>query len=145
MRDKRSFWDASAIVPLCIYQNSSQRARQIFRKYPDPVVWWATLAEVRSAFARAVRVERADANEHAHALRRLHALSNSWREVDPVNALRERALQLLDSHPLRTGDAFQLAAALAWCNENPHHRAFVCFDDRLATVAEEVGFKVIKA
>lgn len=144
MRDKRSFWDASAIVPLCIYQDSSQRARQILRKYPDPVVWWATLAEVSSAFARAARVGRADANEHARALRRLQALNNSWREVDPVNALRERALQLLDSHSLRTGDAFQLAAALAWCNENPHRRVFVCFDDRLATVAEDVGFNVIK-
>src|SRR5262249_37690981 len=117
MRDKWSFWDASAIVPLCIYKDSSQRARQIFRKYPDPVVWWATLAEVRSAFARAARVGRAGVNEHARALRRLQTLSNSWLEVDPDNVVRDRALQLLDAHSLRTGDAFQLAAALVWCKE----------------------------
>jgi hypothetical protein len=108
-------------------------------------VWWATIAEVRSAFARAARVGRADAKEQARAIRRLQTLSNSWREVDPDNALRDRALQLLDDHPLRTGDAFQLAAAFAWCKENPHHRVFVCFVDRLATVAEDLGFKVITA
>jgi hypothetical protein len=54
-------------------------------------------------------------------------------------------VELLDDHPLRTGDALQLAAALISCNQNPRRRTFVCFDDRLATVAEDVGFKVIKA
>jgi hypothetical protein len=145
MKTKRVFWDASAIVPLCVHQDTSMRARQTLRKYPDLVVWWATLAEARSAFARAVRDGRANANEHARALRRLAGLSNAWREVDPDNALRERALQLLDDHPLRTGDAFQLAAALAWCKENPRRRIFVCCDDRLADVAEKVGFNVIRA
>jgi predicted nucleic acid-binding protein len=145
MRNNRVFWDASAIVPLCVHQDTSMRARQTLRKHSDLVVWWATLAEARSAFARAVRDGRAGANEHARALRRLDGLSNAWREVDPDNALRARALQLLDDHPLRTGDAFQLAAALAWCKENPRRRIFVCCDDRLADVAEKVGFNVIRA
>jgi hypothetical protein len=52
---------------------------------------------------------------------------------------------LLDDYPLRTGDALQLAAALISCNKNPRRRIFVCFDDRLAAVAEDVGFKAIKA
>lgn len=145
MKDNRAFWDASAVVPLCVHQDTSTRARQILRKHPDLAVWWATLAETRSAFARAVRNGRADASEHARALRRLAGLSKAWREVDPDNAIRERALQLLDDHPLRTGDAFQLAAALAWCKENPRRRNFVCFDDRLADVAEKVGFNIIRA
>lgn len=145
MKGNQAFWDASAIVPLCIHQDASLRARQILRKHPQPVVWWATLAEVRSAFARALRAGRANANEHARALRHLQRLNNFWREIDPNNSVRELTLQLLGSHSLRTGDAFQLAAALAWCKENPRRRVFVCFDDRLATVAKDVGFNVIKA
>jgi hypothetical protein len=144
MKDNQVFWDASAVVPLCIHQDASSRARQILRKHPQPIVWWATLAEVRSALARAVRVGRTDAKEHARALRHLQRLNNFWREVDPNNPVRERALQLLDDYPLRTGDALQLAAALAWCKENPRRRVFVCFDDRLADVAEKVGFNVIR-
>lgn len=145
MQDQRVFWDASAIVPLCIHQTASPRARQILRQHPKLVVWWATLVEVRSACARAVRVGRADANEQAHALHHLQQMSKSWREIDPDHTVRALALKLLDGHPLRTGDALQLAAALVWCNENPHRRIFVCFDDRLATVAEAVGFIVITA
>lgn len=113
MKDRQSFWDASAIVPLCLQQGASPRARQMLRQYPDPVVWWATLAEVRSAIARAVRVGRAGADERTHALRGVNHLIGFWHEVDPNDLVRDLALKLLDEHPLRTSDALQLAAALA--------------------------------
>ncbi len=52
MRDKQTFWDASAVVPLCIHEGTSTGARQIMREHPQQIVWWGTLAEARSAFAR---------------------------------------------------------------------------------------------
>lgn len=146
MRKPQAFWDASAIVPLCLYQTTSPRARQISRQTSDvQAVWWGTLAEVRSAFARALRNSRSDAGEHTRALRQLQRISHSWREIEPLPKVRELALQLLDAYPLRTGDALQLAAALYWCEEKPRRKTFVCFDDRLAESAKAVGFTVITA
>ncbi len=145
MKTDRAFWDASAIAPTCMHEADSTRAHQLLRKYPRQVVWWGTIAEVRSAFARADRKGLLDANDKHRALQQLERLSRKWIEITPDAGLRDLAVELLDDHPLRTGDALQLAAALISCNKNPRRRIFVCFDDRLATVAEEVGFKVIKA
>ncbi|MGH9803192.1 MAG: type II toxin-antitoxin system VapC family toxin [Blastocatellia bacterium] len=143
MKDKTAFGDASAIAPLCLHQITSPRARQILRQHPNIWVWWATVAEVRSSFARAVRTGRADNKEFSRSLSKLGRLSFSWREVEPHLKVREFAIQLLDSHPLRTGDALQLAAALHWCKEKPRRKTFVCFDDQLADAAKAVGFTVI--
>jgi hypothetical protein len=145
MKDNRAFWDTSAIVPLCVHENHSARARQTLRRYPRPVVWWGTLAEACSAFARALRVGEITIKEKKHAIHHLGRLSGFWKEIAPGQTLRELSIQLLDNHSLRTGDALQLAAALVWCEEKPRRQVFVCFDNRLATVAEDVGFNVIKA
>jgi predicted nucleic acid-binding protein len=145
MKDKQAFWDASAIVPLCLHEDTSTRARQITRKHPQHVVWWGTLAEARSAFARGHRKGILSIKNKEQAIHNLQKLSNSWRVVNPGRKSLDLAVQLFDDYPLRTGDAFQIAAALVWCEEKPRRRVFVCFDDRLATVAEDVGFKVIKA
>lgn len=143
MKDKVAFWDASAIVPLCLHQITSQRAYQILRQNKNMRVWWATLVEVRSAFARAQRNARADAKEFSRALNQLDLLTQSWREIPADLNVRELSLQLLDSHQLGTGDSLQLAAALYWCGEKPRRKTFVCYDARLAEAAKAVGFTVI--
>ncbi|MGH9934774.1 MAG: type II toxin-antitoxin system VapC family toxin [Blastocatellia bacterium] len=145
MKTNRVFWDASAIVPTCVHESASTRARQLLRKYPRQIVWWGTIAEARSAFARAIRNGLLNANDKQRAIRQLEILSKKWVEILPDTKVRDLATQLLDNHPLRTGDALQLAAALISCGNNPRRKVFICFDDRLATVAENVGFKVIKA
>jgi len=145
MKTNRVFWGASAIVPTCVHESASTRARQLLRKYSRQVVWWGTIAEARSAFARANRNGLLDANDKQRAIRQLEILSKKWVEILPDSKVRDLATQLLDNHPLRTGDALQLAAALISCGNNPRRKVFVCFDDRLATVAEDVGFTVIKS
>ena len=145
MKTKRGFWDASAIVPLCIQEDFSTPARQTLRHYPKPIVSWGTLVEARSAFARAYRNGVLTQAHKLRAQNQLERVSQGWQEVPPTDRLRVLAVTLLDTHPLRAGDALQLAAALVWCDEKPRRRIFVCFDDRLAIVAEEVGFTVITA
>lgn len=145
MRDKQAFWDASAIVPLCIHEGTSTGARQIMRQHPQQIVWWGTLAEARSAFARGHRKGALSLKDKDQAIRHLKKLMSSWRPIDPSPKLLDLAVQLLDDYPLRTGDALQLAAALVWCQENPRRRIFVCFDDRLTNAAKAVGFTVITA
>jgi hypothetical protein len=65
--------------------------------------------------------------------------------VEPTLALRDRAGRLLATHPLRAGDALQLAAALVWCREAPHETPFVCLDARLRDAARAEGFAILPA
>jgi hypothetical protein len=44
MKTNFSFWDTSAIVPLCCVQAKSQELRALRRKY-EIVAWWASLIE----------------------------------------------------------------------------------------------------
>lgn len=143
MKRNRAFWDASAIVPLCVYESDSSRARQIMRKHNKQIVWWGTMAEARSAFARADRKGLLSVKDKEQAIRQLERLSHAWIEIAPDSAVRDLAVQLLDNYPLRTSDALQLGAALISCGNNPRRKVFVCFDDRLATIAEDIGFNVI--
>jgi len=77
------------------------------------------------------------------ALSRLVGLVEDADFVAPGNRVRDRAGRLLAAHPLRVGDALQLAAALVWCDEAPHGNTFVCLDDRLREVARREGFAIL--
>ena len=78
------------------------------------------------------------------ANRRLMLLRKIWREIQPTNLLRDRAETCLERHELRAADAFQLAAALVWCNEKPKNRAFLCRDLRLREAARHQGFSIVE-
>lgn len=138
----RAFWDASAVVPLCAPADAPPRP-QLLRDY-EPVVWWATPVEVVSAIARLQRQGFLGSVQAQVALRRLALLRNAWREVQPVDQVRELAQLQLERYELRAGDALQLAAALVWCNERPRRRNFLCADRRLSHAAERAGFNVIE-
>jgi hypothetical protein len=64
--------------------------------------------------------------------------------MQPTNRLRDLAETCLHRHQLRAADAFQLAAALVWCNEKPRNRAFLCRDIRLTEAARQEGFTAIE-
>jgi predicted nucleic acid-binding protein len=137
------FWDASAIVPLCVPVENPRQSRRFLREH-SPVVWWSTGIEVASALGR-LRRERVLLEEHHRACcRRLAVLRKIWREIQPTNRLRDIAETCLERHELRAADAFQLAAALVWCNEKPKNRAFLCRDIRLLQAARQEGFAIIE-
>jgi len=58
----------------------------------------------------------------------------------PTEQVRELAERVLLSHALSSADGLQLAAALAWCDERPRRRAFICGDKKLSKAAENLGF-----
>lgn len=143
MKTNIAFWDTSAIVPLCAFQISSPRARKIQRAYKMIYVCWETLVEAYSAFNRSARNNTMTQVQYAAALRKLALLRKSWNEIPPKEAVREMAIDILESYPLRAGDALQLAAAMIWCDSKPRNRVFVTFDLLLADVAAQVGFTVV--
>jgi predicted nucleic acid-binding protein len=138
-----AFWDASAIVALCVWQPPSARIRRIALGRGRIVVWWATVVEVRSALARLVRAGEMTTEDLGAALRRLGRLRQLWSEVLPTERVRGVAENMPDAYGLTAADSMQLAAALVWCGERPRGRPFVILDERLSVAATKVGFTVI--
>jgi len=142
MTRQPAFWDASALVPLCVQESSSRQAQSHLRRLL-PVVWWGSSIEIHSAIARLHRLGSLKDAEKQGALSRLDLLSRGWREVLPGDHVRDLARKLLDAHELRAADSLQLAAALTWCQQRPARRDFICADQRLSKAAAAVGFAVI--
>lgn len=137
------FWDSSALVAALVTDRHSDRLIEAFDRDPTPAMWWTTPVECRSAVVRAVREKRASRDEATEAMERLREVRSQTREVLPVEAVRTRAIRLLGQHPLRAGDALQLAAALVWCEEQPSSETFVCLDPRLREAARREGFTLL--
>lgn|SRR5438045_270623 len=143
MSKAMAFWDASALVPLCVYQTASTQAHAYIRKLA-PIVWWGSMVEVHSAISRLNRTGELTHIEKKGALARLAKLSRGWREILPVDQVRNLATQLLDIHELKAADALQLAAALTWCQQRTSKTNFVCGDQKLAQAAKTAGFFVLQ-
>lgn len=139
------FWDSSAVVPVLVTESQSASMASLLRADPGPVLWWTSPVECRSAVYRRHRRGALPPSLLNEAFTRLTALVDNADVVPPTNRVRERAGRLLAAHPLRAGDALQLAAALVWCDETPQGDPFVCLDERLREAARREGFEVLPA
>jgi len=137
------FWDASAVVPLLIAEESSRRLQALAAKDSAMLVWWASAVECISALARLERDGALNPAAMTLALQRLHKLSAGWHEVDPSDEIRETAARFLRVHALRAADALQLAAAFAAAERRPASLEIVTLDERLANAARKEGFVVL--
>jgi predicted nucleic acid-binding protein len=142
MRAESAYWDASAVVPLCCHQPASASVRRLARQRRKFVVWWGTAIEARSALRRLLRDGALSETGYLHATNRLDLLRRSWSEILPTEEIRNYAQSALELYDIRAADAFQLAAALVWCDGKPRRRPFICFDERLARAAIKAGFEV---
>lgn len=141
---KPAFWDSSSLVPLFVQQHTSAFVRQLARCY-SVVVWWGTSVELRSAFARLLRMGELNPDGLRLAENSLAQMRAHWREVRPDDALRSEAERLLTRFPLRAADALQLAAAMTWAMDRPQGRAFLSGDAVLLETAQRLGFEAIEA
>ena len=134
-----AFWDASALVPLCVEQRITPSVASLYKSYPA-VVWWATPVEIASALARLVRTREISSSDWAKARQVAVALADEWSVIQPSNALRSNAMELVDRHELKAADAMQLAAALYWCEDFPRGEIFLTADQKLQEAAVLTGF-----
>ena len=137
------YWDSSSIVPLLVDEVTSESKRRIHREDPSIVTWWGTVVECESALSRLERDVRSTGAIPPDARARLASLADSWTEIGADIRVRNRALRLLRTHPLRSADALQLAAALVAVSEHSAAIEFVCGDERLAEAARLEGFVTI--
>jgi predicted nucleic acid-binding protein len=136
------FWDASAVVPLCVTEGSTSRAREQLKR-SSPVIWWATSIEVRSAIVRLRNTGQLTGIKAAGAISRIERLHRNWRVIETSGPILQLAARCVDNFDLRAGDALQLGAALVWCKERPHGRALISNDRKLNEVARQLGFAVV--
>ena len=134
------FWDASAIVPLLVNEETTRRLQTVAAKDSAMLVWWGSAVECVSALARLERDGALHPPTMTLALQRLRQLSSGWHEIDPSDEIRETAARFLRVHPLRAADALQLAAAFAAAERRPASLEIVTLDDRLADAARKEGF-----
>ena len=137
------FWDASAVIPLCLKQPKTAVIKKLAEADGDIVAWSGTLVEGYSILACLRREEILARQHEAQARHILERLSENWSEISPTNLVREFAARILLLHPLRAADSLQLAAALVWANGSPRALEFVCLDDRLRDAAYLEGFQVL--
>lgn len=135
------YWDASALVPLCVAEASTAAVRRLVR---GGIVTWAVSAvEIAVAIERRAREGALTEAERATAQAALRELAAAWTEISAIGAVRERALRLVATHPLRAADAMQLGAALVAVSDRTAGHEFVCGDRRLRDAAAREGFRVL--
>ena len=137
------FWDSSALVPTLVPEARSAATASLLQSDRHVILWWVSPVECQSALHRQHREDRISLRFLNEALARLGGLVEDADFIAPTTRLRERAGRLIAAHPLRAGDALQLAAALSWCDEAPQGDGFVCRDDRLREAARREGFAIL--
>ena len=75
---------------------------------------------------------------YSAAYTRLAGVIAAADHVQPVDQVREQAMEYLKRHPLRAADSLQLAAAFV-----AHQPTVITLDERLRKVAEAEGFVVL--
>ena len=139
------FWDASAVVPLLVFEESSEPILDLLERDKAMIVWWGTPVECVSAIARRERERALSVADATTALERLQSLAVAWHAVQALEPVRRTAQRLLRVHPLHSADGLQLAAAIHAAEQEPSTLDFVCLDERLNEAASREGFRVVRA
>ena len=99
--------------------------------------------EVASALIRRAREGAFSARERDRALAALASDVASIHVVELVPEVTTKARGLLLRHPLRAGDAIQLASCVFLQQELGESVPFVAFDERLRTAARTEGLSLV--
>ncbi len=107
------------------------------------VTWWGSWVECASALNRRHREGGLDGGALHETLQELTQFAARWLHIRSSPHVRQQALRLLRTHPLRAADALQLAAALTAAMGDPATLHLVCSDARLSQAAQIEGFLVL--
>ena len=136
------FWDSSAIIPLIVKEEQTAYCVKALEEDNQMLAWSLSKVEVFSALCRRYRDGALNDDSFEKARERMYNLFDTVFEVAAATKVKERALRLLQVHPLRAADALQLAAALVAVREEVHKMALMCFDNRLTAAAKREGFTI---
>ncbi len=138
-----TYWDSSAIVRVLCAQQDPEGRPALLLKDGGVTTWWGSKVECAAALHRLRREKAFSEAELIQVLTKLETFFETCVEIEATEEVRKRAVRLLRTHPLRAGDAFQLAAALVASRESPDSLPFVGNDQRLNAAAAREGFLVL--
>ena len=136
------FWDSSAIVPLLVPEQQSDYCLEILKGDRDILLWCMSRVEVISALTRRLREKALIFDQFQAAKMRFYQILESAYQITAIEKVMNRAVRLLEVHPLRAADACQLASGLVATQEDPTRLPIICFDDRLKEAAMKEGFAI---
>jgi predicted nucleic acid-binding protein len=136
------FWDTSALLPLFVDEPATDACTALLSSDPSVIVWEGTSVELQSALSRYRRHSSGFDDLWPGVRHEMLQRWTSWSRVADLAKATLRAQRLVNVHPLKTGDAFQLAAALVACEDQPQRMDFVTRDAALASAARLEGFRV---
>jgi predicted nucleic acid-binding protein len=134
-----AFWDSSALIPLCVSQPQTAKAKSLYESY-GIAAWWATQVEMMSGLTRLDRSGQITHDRFLIGKQIAREIVQEWDSISSTASIATDACSLLELHPLRAADALQLAAALEWCEGKPKGEVFLTFDNRLREAAALAGF-----
>jgi hypothetical protein len=136
------FWDSSAIVPLLVLEKETEQCIMAFQSDQEVMVWTLSKVEVLSALCRRLRDGSLKEIDFDSAKKRMDDFFDMAFEIISVPKVKDRALRLLQVHPLRAADAVQLASVLVATQEDTSRVPIMSFDDKLTLAAKREGFTV---
>lgn len=131
------FFDASALVKRYVEEEGSSRVRRLFRE--TVAVSRLSAVEIASALARRTREGDLSARDRDRLLAALARDLEGLHVVELTAAVAEAATAHLARHPLRAGDAVQLASATLVRDRLRRPVQLLSFDDRLTRAGEAEG------
>lgn len=140
-----SFWDASAVIPLCIREPGlSDEMWGLMREQSLVVAWWGTPVELASVLMQQVRLGTITLEAAQRAMDVVEKLRDAWAEIVASRGCYFRALHVTRHHELPVASVMQLAAALTWVKPRPPDKyAFVSLDPKLREAATLEGFRIL--
>jgi predicted nucleic acid-binding protein len=128
------YFDASALVKRYVREKGSLKVRRLLAS-DLPVTSRYSVVEITSALTRRAREGSISAEDCERAVAALSDDLTAMLVVELTPELATQAQALLRRHPLRAGDAIQLASCLQLREESGEPIPLVVFDDRLAVAA----------
>jgi uncharacterized protein len=135
------YFDASALVKRYVREEGTTKVRRLLAS-DVPVTSRLSAVEIPSALARRGREGAFSPEDRDRAVAALEADLASMLVVELTKDIVMRAQALIRRHPLRAGDAVQLASCLYIQDELGEKTTFIGFDDRLADAALSEGLAV---
>jgi predicted nucleic acid-binding protein len=135
------YFDASALVKRYVREKGSAKVRRLISS-DTPATSRLSEVEVASALERLTREGAIAGAERDRALTALGTDLPSIVVVELTEGVCARARVLLQQHPLRAGDAIQLASCLYLQEQLAEPIPMVVFDDRLLAAARQEGLRV---
>lgn len=134
------YFDASALVKLCVPEPGSVLASRLWNRADVVVTSRLTDTELRSVLAAGLRAGALGAGGHADALGTWESLWPALHVVEVSSDVAARAASLVGNASLRTHDAVHVASALTVAHDDA---LVAAWDPFVASAVRGQGLRVV--